>query len=122
MTITGYNPVFYANDLEATLRWYEEQGFERKHAFEAGEMKYHVLEINKCRVDVFSNRLHQTEDGYFGMRVNVRDFEEGLAYYQSCGYDQVVMEPVHTPSSVHVCLMNQKGDRILLFHHIRNHD
>ena len=119
MTITGCYPVFYANDLDKTLAWYEEQGFRSIHAFEAGSMKYRVLEINGCRLDVFSNVLHQTEDGFFGMRVNVREFEEGMAYYQGCGYDQVVMEPVHTPSSVHVCLMNKKGDRILLFYHIR---
>lgn len=118
MTITGYNPVFYTNDLDSTLNMYKELGFTQKHSFEEGEMKYRVLEINGCRVDVFSNKLHQTEDGFFGMRVNVREFDEAVEYYKDHGYDQVVMETVHTPSSVHICLMNNRNERVLIFYHI----
>ena len=53
------------------------------------------------------------------MRVNVRDFEEGLEYFKKCGFDKVLMEPVSMNNSIHVALMNKKGERILLYYHIR---
>ena len=120
MIITAYYPVLFAKDLDAALKRYEEMGFQRLHTLEDGWVKVHVLRINNDRIDLFSSDLPelQVKDGFYAMRVNVREFEEGLAFYQALGY-KIVMGPASAPSMQLAVLQNDEEDRIFLFHHIK---
>lgn len=120
MKITAYYPVLFAKDLNAALKRYEELGFQRLHTLDDGWVKLHVLKINGDRVDLFTSDLPelQMKDGFYAMRVNVREFEEGLAYYQEQGY-KITMGPASAPSMQLAVLENDDEDRIFLFHHIK---
>ena len=82
MKITAFFPVILVRDLEAGLKEYEAMGFERKHTTENFAMKSHVLELNGNRVEIFTSQMDMFNmpDGYYGMRINVRDFEEGVDF------------------------------------------
>ena len=119
MTITSFYPIFCYKDTDAAVKRYEETGFKVLHKFENDHLRHYVLEVASDRLDIIYDENIPVEDGYFGMRVNVRDFEEGLEYFKKCGFDKVLMEPVSMNNSIHVALMNKKGERILLYYHIR---
>ena len=120
MTITSFYPIFCYKDTDAAIKRYEEIGFKVIHKFENGHLKHYVLEVGNDCLDIMYDGNIPVEDGYFGMRVNVRDFEEGMEYFKKCGYNKVLMEPVSGNNSIHVGLTNKKGERILLYYHIRN--
>ena len=88
MKITAFFPVILVRDLEAGLKEYEAMGFERKHTTENFAMKSHVLELNGNRVEIFTSQMDMFNmpDGYYGMRINVRDFEEGVDFFGTKGY------------------------------------
>jgi hypothetical protein len=52
------------------------------------------------------------------MRVNVREFDEAIAYYEKKGY-KMQREPFRGTSAIHTVLMNDEGERLFVFHHIR---
>ena len=120
MKITAYYPLLFAKDLDATLKQYKKLGFRCLHSLDDGYVKLHILEINGNRIDIFtSDRPElQVKDGFYAMHVNVREFEEGLAFYQEQGY-RIVMGPASAPSMHLAVLANDDEDRIFLFQHIR---
>ena len=120
MKITAYYPVLFANDLNAAMQQYEKLGFKHLHTLDDGWVKLHILEINGDRIDIFTSELPelQMKDGFYAMRVNVREFEEGLAFYQEQGY-KILMGPASAPSMQLAVLANDDGNRIFLFHHIK---
>lgn len=123
MTITAYYPVFFAKDLDEALKRYEALGFQRLHTQDNYAIKTHVLEINENRIDVFSSKSDalQAEDGFYSMRVNVREFDEGLAYYRGLGYE-ILMGPFDSPSAKLAILADGKGNRVFLFQHHRKEE
>ena len=124
MTITAFYPILYAKDADAALKRYtEELGFVHKHTVNLGYLKSYILEHDGYHVDIATTEREafQMPDGYYAMRVNVREFDEALAYYQALGY-HTVMPPVHTESADLVLLVNQDSDRIFLYHHIRKEE
>lgn len=120
MTITAFYPALYVNDLDAALAEYESLGFKRLHTIEDEYIKQHVMEINGNRIDLFTSNLPQLpkKEGFYTIRVNVTDIDEGLAYYQAKGY-----KPLHdvVEKSFLKCVLMKDEDehRIFLFQHIK---
>ena len=124
MTITAYYPIIYVNDMDAALKQYtEELGFEKKHAIEIQFLKEVVLANGNYRIDLLTalEDGFKAREGFYAMRVNVREFDEALQYYKGLGY-QPAYEPVRTPHCDLVALEKEGADRIFLFHHIRKEE
>ena len=122
MKITDYYPIIYAEDIEKEIRRYtEELGFELKHRPEIEYLEYAVLENEKKRrIDLVCSHFpaDSFKEGYLGMRVNVDNYDEGLAYFEKQGYS--VFGTAHeTDSSVTALLTKGDGSYIVLFHHKR---
>ena len=124
MEITACYPEIFVKDLDAALKRYtEELGFKRLHTVDDGFVKLHVLDLQGCRVDIFTSDdkdIRMEQDGFYAMRVNVRDFDEGIAYYRAQGY-RITLGPASTPFMKLAVLEKETGERIFLFHHIREH-
>ena len=120
MKVTSYYPIFYAENLESAIKRYEEDfGFEVMHHPEVGAIDLYVLgvgdgtRINLVHVDFPEINF---EDGAFmGMRVNVDDFDEGVAYFEGQGYE--IFRPVRETESFKVVVMKSERDTLILFYH-----
>lgn len=122
MKITDYYPIFYAEDIEKEARRFtEELGFEVRHRPQIEYLDYLVLENEKKRrVDLVCSHFpaDNFREGYLGMRANVDDYDEGLAYFEKQGYS--VFGTAHeTDSSVTALLTKGDGSFVVLFHHKR---
>ena len=120
MKVTDYYPIFYSEDVETeTKRFTEELGFEVKHRPQIEYLDYVVLENAKNRrVDLVCSHFpaDSFKEGFLGMRVNVDDFEEGVAHFKAQGY--TVFGTAHeTESSVTALLTKSDGTCLVLFHH-----
>ena len=114
MKITDYYPIFYTEDVEAEARRYAD-----KHRPEIEYLDYAVLEnANKRRIDLVRSFFpaDSFKEGYLGMRANVDDFDEGLAYFEKQGYSLFGTKH-ETDSSVTALLTKNGSDFIVLFHH-----
>ncbi|MBP5293873.1 MAG: hypothetical protein J6023_07095 [Clostridia bacterium] len=122
MKISDCYPIFYAEDLEAeTKRFTEELGFTVKHRPKIENLDYVVLENDKNRrVDLVRSHFpaDSFKDGFLGMRVNVDDFDEGVAYFKAKGYT-VFGTDHETGSSVVALLSKGDGSYLVLFRHNR---
>ena len=122
MKITDYYPIFYAEDLEKEiLRFTEDLGFEVIHRPKIEYLDYAVLENEKKRrIDLVCSHFpaDNFKEGYLGMRANVDNYDEGLAYFEKQGYS--VFGTAHeTDSSVTALLTKGDGSYIVLFNHKR---
>ena len=122
MTITAYYPIYLRRDIEAALKQYtEELGFELLHTVEDGVVKAYVLGLGSYRIEIVNldrDFLRDKPDGFLATRVNVREMEEALAYFQSKGYKPFA--GVIEETSFHFApLMNDAGEIIFLSHHLR---
>ena len=120
MKVSDFYPIFYAEDIEAGIRRFtEDLGFTVKHRPQIEFLEYAVLENdNKRRVDVVCSHFpaDSFKDGYLGMRVNVDDFDEGVAYFKALGYS--IFGTVHeTESAIHALLTKGDGTYMVIFHH-----
>ena len=125
MDITACYPEIFVKDIDAALKRYtEELGFQRLHSIDDGFVKLHVLDLNGCRVDIFTSddpNIRMEQEGFYAMRVNVRDFDEGVAYYEAQDY-RITLGPASTPFMKLAVLEKETGERIFLFHHIRKQE
>ena len=124
MKVTDFYPIFYAEDIEAeTRRFTEELGFAVKHKPKIELLDYVVLENEKKnRVDLVCSHFpaDSFKDGFLGMRVNVDDYDAGVAYFAAQGY--AIFGTAHeTESSVTALLTNGNGSFLVLFHHKKQH-
>ena len=122
MKVTDYYPIFYAEDLEKEIRRFtEDLGFEVKHRPEIEYLDYAVLENEKKRrIDLVCSHFpaDNFKEGFLGMRANVDNYDEGLAYFEKQGYS--VFGTAHeTDSSVTALLTKGDGSYIVLFNHKR---
>lgn len=120
MKVTDCYPIFYSDDMEAAVKHFtEDLGFSLKHRPRIEMLDYAVLENeNHRRVDIVRSYFpaDSFKDGFLGMRVNVDDFEEGVLYFKSRGYD--IFGTAHeTESSVTALLTNGDGTYLVMFHH-----
>ena len=120
MKVKDYYPVFYTNDMEADIRRYtEDLGFTVKHRPQIKFLDYAVLENeNKRRVDLVCSHFpaDNFSEGFLGMRANVDNFDEGLAYFEAQGYS-LFGTPHDTESSITGLLTKGTGDYVILFYH-----
>ena len=123
MKITAFFPVILVRDLEAGLKEYEAMGFERKHTTENFAMKSYVLELNGNRVEIFTSQMDMFNmpDGYYGMRINVRDFEEGVNFFGTKGY-KLFMGPFENEYARVGTLSDADGRKIFLYKHFRKEE
>ena len=122
MKVTDYYPVFYADDIEAEARRFtEDLGFTVKHRPQIEFLDYAILEnANNRRIDLVCSHFpaDNFSDGFLGMRANVDDFDEGLAYFEKQGYS--LFGTAHeTETSITALLTRGDGSIIVLFHHKR---
>ena len=122
MKITDYYPIFYAEDLEKEIRRFtEDLGFEVIHRPKIEYLDYAVLENEKKRrIDLVCSHFpaDNFKEGFLGMRANVDNYDEGLAYFEKQGYS--VFGTAHeTDSSVTALLTKGDGSYIVLFNHKR---
>lgn len=122
MKVTDYYPIFYTEDIEAeSKRFTEEMGFEVIHRPQIEFLDYVVLENEKKRrIDLVCSHFpaDSFKDGFLGMRANVDDYEEGLAYFEAQGY--ALFGTAHeTESSITALLSKGDGTYLVLFHHKR---
>ena len=119
MNVSDLYPVYYAEDFEAAKKMFsEDMGFSVKHGPQIEHFDYAVLENDKGRrVDIV--RSHYPNDdfkeGFLGMRVNVDNFYEGVAYFEALGYS-LFGEAHETKSSV-LALLVKDGSNIIIYHH-----
>lgn len=122
MKVSDFYPVFYAEDIEAEIkRFTEDLGFSLKHRPRIEMLEYAALENeNKRRVDIVCSHFpaDSFKDGFLGMRANVDDFDEGVAYFNALGYE--IFGTAHDTDSFVTALMT-KGDGayLVVFHHKR---
>ena len=122
MKVTDYYPIFYAEDIEAEIRRFtEDLGFTVKHRPKIEFLDYVVLENDKNRrVDLVCSHFpaDSFKEGFLGVRVNVDDFDEGVAYFKARGY--AVFGAVHENESLVTALLTKgDGSYIALFQHKR---
>ena len=120
MKVTDLYPIFYAEDLEGTIkRLTEDFGFSAKHEPRIEFLDYVVLENEKNRrMDVVRSRFpaDSFKDGYLGMRVNVDNFEEGVSYFKALGYN--MFGDVHENGSFITALFTKgDGSYLVIFQH-----
>ncbi len=120
MKVTDYYPIFYANDVEAEVKRYTETlGFSVKHRPAIEYLDYVVLENDKGRrVDIVCSHFPSDsfKEGFLAMRVNVDDFDEGVSFFESQGYEMFGTSH-ETGSSVCAMLVKGDGSRLVLFRH-----
>ena len=119
MKVTAYYPVFYAENLEEEAKRYtEELGFTIVHRLAVKDLEYYVLDNGGNRIDLIHSTLPflTFETGFYGMRVNVDDFDEGLAYFKARGMVQEG-ETRDEESRKTAVLQGRDVSRIILFHH-----
>ena len=120
MKVTDYYPVFYVEDIESEIkRFTGELGFEVIHRPHIEFLDYAVLENEKKRrIDIVCSHFpaDSFKTGFFGMRANVDDYEEGLAYFETQGYT-LFGEPHDAGTSITALLKRDDGSCIILFHH-----
>lgn len=120
MKVTDYYPIFYAEDLEAeTIRFTEDLGFTVKHKPQIEYLDYLVLENEKGRrVDLVRSHFpaDSFQNGYLGMRVNVEDYADAVAYFATLGY--AVFGAAHeTDASITALLTKGEGSYLVVFQH-----
>ena len=120
MKVTDYYPVFYASDVEAEVKRLEEVfGFTVIHNPAIENVEYYVLENeHKRRIDLVYPHfpLGSFSDGYWGMRVNVDNFEEGVAYFKEQGYS-ILGQVIEDGPKTLALLAKNDGTFLAIFHH-----
>lgn len=121
MKVTDCYPIFYTNDVEQGARIFADLGYEVKHRPKIEFLDYVVLENDKGRrLDIVCSHFpaDSFKEGCLGLRVNVDDFDEGLAYFEAQGY--ALFGTTHeTDSSITALLSGGDKGHIVLFHHKR---
>ena len=122
MKVTDFYPVFYAEDVDAAIkRFTEDLGFTLNHRPDIEYLNYAVLENDKNRrVDIVCSYFpaDSFSEGFLGMRANVDDFDEGVAYFEGMGYS-FSGDPHETETSVTGLMTKGDGNYIIVFHHKR---
>lgn len=124
MKVTSYYPVFFAEDLEAEAKRYtDDLGFSIVHDVEVKDLRYLILDNHGNRLDlintVLPNRSFST--GFYGMRANVDNFDEGMDYFKNQGLKQEGQIRENKSSKVAV-LVGRDGMRVVLFHHLKQEE
>ena len=124
MNVTGFNPMVLTNEPDATIKLFEELGFERRHtklnevemAFDEVRMK----DSNGFHVDVVSGKLGLLERDLTIIRINVDDFDEAVERLKANGFrESKIISEYHTETSRYAFYVSPAGVIINLDQHIR---
>ena len=122
MTITAYYPVFHVKDIDAAVKEYtEELGFKLVHSVNDEFASVRILEVNGYRIELLSSEMdfiRNKPEGFLNMRVNVREFDEAVAYFQAHGY-RLDAEIFSTSSGEFAPMRNDRNELLFVSHHIR---
>lgn len=115
MTITAYYPEVFVNDLEEALEEFKRIGFKHLQSIENDIMKMHIVEVNGNKLGLYTSDIpeYQMQEGIFGMRVDVTNFEEGIEYFEGQGY-KAVLGPKNEESDRIVILEDDFGRHVSL--------
>ena len=119
MKVTDYYPIIYTDNVAAELPRYELLGYTVKHRPHIEKLDYAVLENDKGRrIDLVCSYFPADtfSEGFLGMRANVDNFEEGVAWFGEQGY-VLFGEPHETESSITALLTKNNKSFIVLFKH-----
>ncbi len=122
MKITAFYPVCYTDQLEASLQFFtEKMGFKVLHDVKNDLVSLYVLECNGYRLDVLSTGVKelQTENGFYGTRINVEDFEDALDFFKAHGYKVITPEALVFENTKLAMLEDLNGARVFLYNHIK---
>ena len=121
MKVTSYYPIFYAKDIESELKRYQEDfGFEVMHHPQTEGLDLYVLGVGDgTRINLINFDIpdfYDGEVGFFGMRVNVDNFDEGVAYFEGQGYERIPIVE-ETESFKAMRLKKSNGEYAVIFYH-----
>ena len=124
MKITTFNPSIITKDAEATIRLFEEMGFQQTHnkaenvdvEFDSHRMKNEGgFHVDVVEVPV----IPQT---YTAIRINVDNFEEAYDFFISKGFrESKNFKPSTTASSKYAYLISPTGFIVDICEHIKSH-
>ena len=121
MKVTSYYPMFYVKDIESEIKRYQEDfGFEVMHHPDIGAIDLYVLGVGDgTRINLVHSDLPNfnfEEDGFIGMRVNVDNFDEGVAYFEGKGYEKI--SPVKDTETFKLIVLKKNDhDHVSVFYH-----
>ena len=121
MKITAFNPLILSKDADATIKLFEDLGFERAHTKSgiAGEVTYDLKYGEDFRVDVAT--VDKFPQDLTVIRMNVRDFDEAYQFLLSKGFKPAREDgsTTHTDSSEDTLMFSPSGFAICISEHIR---
>ena len=125
MKITAFDPVISSKQSEEVIALFEELGFERRH-HSVGESLDENVSFRTVRLkhpDGFHldvSRTDRLERDEMCIRINVDNFEEAVALFESHGFVQLG-DVINTGSAIANVMDAPSGFRISICHHIKNH-
>ena len=122
MKITGFCPLIVTKDPEATVKVFEELGFERRHTkkdIEDGTVtSYAMKDQNGFRINIAAS--DNMEKDLTSMSVNVDNFQEAYDFLISKGFVNPRGDKVtDTSSSRATMLISPSGFPITISEHIK---
>lgn len=122
MKITGFCPLIVTKDPEATMKVFEELGFERRHTkkdIEDGTVtSYAMKDQNGFRINIAAS--DNMEKDLTSMSVNVDNFQEAYDFLISKGFVNPRGDKVtDTNSSRATMLISPSGFPITISEHIK---
>ena len=118
MQVTSFYPMYGTKDVESAVAFFANFGFSVRHTIERAGLSIRVLENDAgLRMDVINSPMVPGE-GFYGIRMNVPDLSEAVAFFEAKG--GTVLTPVvsHSASEL-VYVRTQNGDIYCLSHHIK---
>jgi hypothetical protein len=125
MKISSFNPLIVSADPEATIKLFEELGFEKHHnnTNEIGGksiVNVTMKDANGFHVDIAGGS--DKERDLTIIRMNVSDFDEAREFLLSKGFTNPSGRVVESKSSKSIMMVSPSGFAFDLCHHIKNHD
>jgi catechol 2,3-dioxygenase-like lactoylglutathione lyase family enzyme len=122
MKITTFNPSIATNDAEATIKLFEDLGFEQTHnKAENVDVKFsshRMKDANGFHVDVVE--VPSLPKTFMTIRINVDNYEEAYEFFMSKGFREAKgFAPSTTASSKYAYLVSPSGFIVDVVEHIK---
>ena len=122
MKITSLYPIYLADKelVQADVDALKQLGFEEKHHLtEIDGTDVHVLTTGAdTRVDIFSNDKVTDKPGLFGLRVNVDNLDEVVAFAETIGFKRE-SDVYEANSSRSIYMQSSTGLKVWFIEHIK---
>jgi hypothetical protein len=122
MKITGFIPLVVSPKADELVRLFEELGFEASHVksdIEGGQnINTDMKDADGNRIDIATTK--HLERDLLSIKINVDNFEEALAFFQSKGFINTRGDKItETSSSKDTFLISPTGLGITLCEHLK---